>query len=223
MNMRWTTTALLVFLFSGASVADATLRAQETVAVRDTSASVDSSFADSAARSGAEAADAMESASGPLTLRASLGARELYVERGGKVVKTYQVAVGKSGHPTPKGSFGVRRIVWNPGWVPPPNAKWARGKTAKEPGQKGNPMKVVKIFFRQPDYFIHGTDDVGSLGKAASHGCLRMEPWQAAELAQMIMANGGQNRDWNWIKRTLRLGSERTVQLQKAVPLTITS
>jgi lipoprotein-anchoring transpeptidase ErfK/SrfK len=207
--------ALTVF---SASVADATLLAQDTVTIRDTAVVADTAVSEVEATSVAVA-----NASGPLTLRASIGARELYVERGGTVVKTYKVAVGKPGHATPQGSFSVRRIVWNPGWVPPPNARWARGKTAKSPGQKGNPMKVVKIFFKQPDYFIHGTGEVESLGKAASHGCLRMEPWEAAELAQMIMAHGGQDRDWNWIKRQLRLGSERNVQLQKGVPLRITS
>src|SRR3954447_4980520 len=104
-----------------------------------------------------------------LALSASLSSRKLTVMRGGEVVKVYDVAVGSERHPTPTGSFMIHRIVWNPAWVPP-DRKWAKGKTAQGPGDPENPMRVVKIFFQEPDFFIHGTFALGSLGQAASHG-----------------------------------------------------
>jgi lipoprotein-anchoring transpeptidase ErfK/SrfK len=159
-------------------------------------------------------------AAASMSLRADVSQRMLYVYRGGQLVKSYEVAVGKASDPTPRGSFAIRRIVWNPAWVPPDD-KWARGKTAKEPGHPQNPMKVVKLFFQEPDYYIHGTDKVGSLGEAASHGCLRMATGQVTELAAMVQEAGGSRRDWSWIKRTLHLGDTRTVSLSRAVPLTI--
>src|SRR5687768_4003324 len=79
-------------------------------------------------------------------LVASLGQRRLVVEDGGQVVRTYGVAIGLPSHPTPKGQFAIRRMIWNPGWVPPKNAKWARGKTARQPGDPNSPMQAVKIF-----------------------------------------------------------------------------
>ena len=158
----------------------------------------------------------------PLTLSANLGARILTVTRGDSTLMTYAVAVGQDRYPTPHGTFTIRKIVWNPSWRPPPDADWAKGKKAKAPGDPGNPMKVVKIFFQEPDYYIHGTDDVESLGSAASHGCLRMDPTEIAGLAKLIMEHGGQPRGENWFWRILHSRrQEQVVYLDNPVSLTI--
>jgi hypothetical protein len=153
--------------------------------------------------------------------QASLSERKLVLKRDGEVVKSYDVAVGAAAHPTPTGTFPIKKLVWNPAWVPP-DVAWAKGSTAKEPGHPANPMKTVKIFFQEPDYYIHGTGAVESLGEAASHGCLRMDPNDAAEVALMVMENGGVTRDWDWVKNILGLGESKTVTFQQAAPLTIT-
>jgi len=157
---------------------------------------------------------------GSLTLDANLSEKRLTVRRDGEIVKQYDIAVGKDNYPTPTGQFSVQKIVWNPAWVPP-DSKWAAGKSAKAPGQSGNPMQLVKIFFREPAYYIHGTNDVESLGSAASHGCLRMDPDDAGELALMVMENAGQFRDWDWVKGILHIGEQRTVRLATPTPMTI--
>ena len=159
----------------------------------------------------------------PVTLHADLSSKILTVKRGGETIKTYQVAVGQDRYPTPLGSFNIRKIVWNPSWHPPPGSPWAKGKTAKGPGEAGNPMKVVKIFFKEPDYYIHGTGDVESLGSAASHGCLRMDPDDVADLAKLVMTEGGEPREENWFWRIIHFRSEeKPIYLDKPVPLTIT-
>ena len=71
----------------------------------------------------------------PLHLKANLTDKILYVEEDGKVIKTYTFADGKSAYPTPRGTFTVDKVVWNPAWIPP-DSKWAKGKTAKEPGNR---------------------------------------------------------------------------------------
>lgn len=126
----------------------------------------------------------------PLRLKVDLSERRLYVMEGGEVVQTYAVAVGQPSHPTPTGSYRTGRIVWNPGWTPPPRP-WARGMEAREPGDPRNPMVGVKIYFREPWYYIHGTNDPGSIGTAASRGCLRMNPGEAKALARRIEGAGG--------------------------------
>jgi lipoprotein-anchoring transpeptidase ErfK/SrfK len=156
-----------------------------------------------------------------LSLRADLATRKLTVTRGGEVVKEYDVAVGQPRYPTPRGSYSIRHIVWNPRWVPP-DTKWAANKRPQPPGSARNPMKMVKIFFREPDYYIHGTGDVESLGEAASHGCLRMDPNDAADLALLLMDNAGVSRDWDWVKGILHLGEERWVTLSTPAPLDVT-
>jgi lipoprotein-anchoring transpeptidase ErfK/SrfK len=159
----------------------------------------------------------------PLEITANIPARRLVVRRGDVTLRTFAVAVGKDRYPTPRGTFRIRKMIWNPSWRPPPNSDWARGKTAKGPGEPGNPMKVVKIFFKEPTYYIHGTDDVESLGSAASHGCLRMDPEEVAELAKLIMLHGGQPREENWFWRIIHSRrEEKPIYLDNPVWLTIT-
>lgn len=125
-----------------------------------------------------------------MRLEASIADRTLKVIENGKVVITYGVAVGRPGNPTPRGSFRTGQIVWNPWWRPP-LAKWARGKKAQPPGDPDNPIQGVKIFFKAPDYYIHGTNDPDSIGRAASRGCLRMREVDAKNLARRIRKAGG--------------------------------
>ena len=161
-------------------------------------------------------------ADAPVTLHVDLSSRMLIVKQGGTTIKTYQIAVGQDRYPTPVGQFTIRRIVWNPSWKPPPGAGWAKGKSAKAPGDPGNPMKVVKIFFHDPDYYIHGTGDVESLGSAASHGCLRMDPEDVADLAKLIMDHGGEPRGDNWFWRIIHFRrQEQVVSLDNPVSLVI--
>lgn len=165
---------------------------------------------------------AAASSSAPLRLSANLTTRILTVRVGGSVVATYAVSVGSNGYPTPTGSFKIRRLVWNPRWVPP-EEPWARGKTAKAPGDPDNPMQTVKIFFKEPDYYIHGTPSIGLLGEAASKGCLRMAPDEIAELAEQIMRHGGEPRPPSWFERVRRLARrEHVVHLKNPIILTIT-
>ena len=125
-----------------------------------------------------------------MRLDADISARTLKVLVDGKVVRTYGIAVGKASHPTPTGSFRTGTIDWNPAWVPP-NSEWAKNKKPQAPGAPGNPLRGVKIYFRAPAYYIHGTSSPGSIGKAASHGCIRMTESDAKSLARRIEAAGG--------------------------------
>ena len=166
---------------------------------------------------------AMErAAANGVRLRASLSQKRLVIEDAGQVVREFGIAIGKPSHPTPTGQFTIRKMVWNPGWVPPKNRAWARGKQPRQPGEPGNPMQTVKIFFREPYYYIHGTNDPKSIGTAASHGCLRMDAIDAAELGAYLMEHGGQPREESWFRRVFRFGRSTVIQLGNPIPLTIT-
>jgi lipoprotein-anchoring transpeptidase ErfK/SrfK len=155
-------------------------------------------------------------------LEVDLSARRLSVIEGGEVVETYPVAIGKPSYPTPKGSFSIRRIIWNPRWVPP-DSEWAKKKKPAGPGDPNNPMGKVKIFFSEPDYYIHGTRLVDSLGEAESHGCLRMRNSDVVALAQRVMAAGGTPVSQSWVRRVLnRIRSTREVRLSHPVSIAIT-
>jgi lipoprotein-anchoring transpeptidase ErfK/SrfK len=152
-----------------------------------------------------------------LSLEVSLSEKTLYVKSGDRVVRTYPVSVGRAGQRTPTGTFTIRRMEWNPSWVPP-NSPWARGMTRKGPGDPENPMGRVKMLFREPYYFIHGTGAVSSLGRDASAGCVRMRDIDAVELARLVMENGGASRADSWYQETIaRSGTTRTVTLRNPV------
>ncbi|HEX8672013.1 MAG TPA: L,D-transpeptidase [Longimicrobium sp.] len=150
-----------------------------------------------------------------------LSDRKLYVMEGEEVVDSYSVAVGQPRHPTPRGNFTARRIVWNPRWVPP-NERWARNKRPLPAGDPRNPMGRVKIFFSDPDYYIHGTRDVDSLGEAESHGCVRMRNSEVIALAKRVMEHGGARRDPGWFRRVLnRVTSTQEVRLSDPVTVRV--
>jgi lipoprotein-anchoring transpeptidase ErfK/SrfK len=159
-------------------------------------------------------------AAASLSIQVDIDDRKLLVYEENELIETYPVSVGKDEKPTPTGRFSIRRIVWNPAWVPP-NEKWARGKTAKAPGHPDNPMKRVKMFFKEPDYYIHGTGDTDSLGGAESHGCVRMDPDDVTELAKLVMEHGGKPQPAPWYKRIFRSRKTKTVYLTTPVPIRI--
>lgn len=160
-------------------------------------------------------------ASASLKLVVDLSERQLLVVQDGETVESYAVAIGKESYPTPKGSFSIRRIIWNPRWVPP-DSPWAKKKKPTPPGHPDNPMGKVKIFFSEPDYYIHGTRNTDSLGQAESHGCVRMRNGDVVSLAQRVMAAGGKPVEASWVRRLVnRVRSTREVRLSTPVSLTV--
>lgn len=160
-------------------------------------------------------------ANAQIHLEVTLGGKTLDVrDAGDKVLASYQISPGLAKHPTPPGSFAIRKIVWNPAWVPP-KAGWAKGKKATAPADPKNPMKVVKIFFKEPDLYIHGTADEKLLGDPASHGCIRMAPADAYNLARLVMQNGGAGKNDEWYNSVISGRRSLTVAIPKPVPLKI--
>jgi murein L,D-transpeptidase YcbB/YkuD len=80
----------------------------------------------------------------------------------------------------------------------------------------------VKIFFAEPDYFIHGTEDEESIGRAASHGCIRMRNEDAIALARLVMEQAGDARPPAWYRRVLnRVTRTEEVRLPRPIPIRI--
>lgn len=150
-----------------------------------------------------------------------LSDRTLYVMSGREVVRTFPVSIGTADYPTPAGSFTIRRMIWNPSWNPPASA-WARDKEPEGPGSPGNPMGRVKMFFQEPDYYIHGTGLASSLGSARSHGCVRMRNIDVVELARIVMVNGGEPKTQAWFEQTVgEPGTSREVTLPRPVTIRV--
>jgi lipoprotein-anchoring transpeptidase ErfK/SrfK len=90
-----------------------------------------------------------------------------------KLAKSYPIAVGQQGLETPAGIYHVQDKQVDPWWHVP-NSAWAGDLAGKViPPGPSDPLKArwLGIFNGAG---IHGTEDIGSLGSAASHGCVRM-------------------------------------------------
>ena len=109
----------------------------------------------------------------PVYITIDRGNFELRLWRNLKVAKTYTIAVGQAGLETPAGTYSIDDKQVNPSWYVPDSA-WAGDLAGKviPPGPQ-DPLKARWMGFYN-GAGIHGTDDVGSLGTAASHGCIRM-------------------------------------------------
>jgi lipoprotein-anchoring transpeptidase ErfK/SrfK len=109
----------------------------------------------------------------PRVITINRSAFRLTLYRDLKPVKTYTIAVGRQGLETPAGRYNIQDKQINPSWHVP-NSSWA-GKLAGRviPPGPADPIKARWMGIAG-GAGIHGTDDVGSLGSAASHGCIRM-------------------------------------------------
>jgi murein L,D-transpeptidase YcbB/YkuD len=163
---------------------------------------------------------AAQPAEGALRLEISLAERELRVYRGERVVETHPVAIGQEEYPTPPGTYRIDEVVWNPEWIPP-DSEWAEDRERKAPGDPDNPLGHAQLVFQRP-YSIHGTRDTGSLGRAASHGSVRVSNEVATQLARMAMEAGGAARSEDWYREAqAQRTQERTVMLPQPIPLRI--
>jgi len=102
-----------------------------------------------------------------------------------KLVKTYTIAVGQAGLETPAGQYTIDDKQVDPSWYVPDSA-WA-GDLAGQviPPGPADPLKARWMGFWQGSG-IHGTDDLASLGTAASHGCVRMSIPDVIELYDQV-------------------------------------
>jgi lipoprotein-anchoring transpeptidase ErfK/SrfK len=103
-----------------------------------------------------------------------------------KPVKTYGIAVGQVGLETPAGLYRVENKAVNPAWSVP-NSAWAGSLagTVVPGGTPQNPLKARWLGI-YAGAGIHGTDAVGSIGSAASHGCIRMTIPDVIELYDQV-------------------------------------
>jgi len=95
----------------------------------------------------------------------------------GEIKKVYSVAVGKPSTPSPEGTFTIERRVKNPTYH-------HDGKTVL-PGP-GNPVGTRWMGLSKPGYGIHGTNEPKSIGKSASHGCIRMAKADLEEFYELV-------------------------------------
>jgi len=107
----------------------------------------------------------------------SLEDHKLALVEDGQVKKVYSVAVGKPSTPSPVGTFTIERRVMNP--------TYSHDGRIVPPGPN-NPVGTRWMGLSVRGYGIHGTNVPSSIGKAASHGCIRMAKPDLEELYAQV-------------------------------------
>lgn len=107
----------------------------------------------------------------------SIPDRKLAVLEDGRVLQIFPVAVGADDSPSPDGEFQIINRLSNPTYYHP-------GKVI--PAGPANPLGSRWIGLNLKGYGIHGTNAPRSIGKAASHGCIRMAKRDLEQLFEMV-------------------------------------
>ncbi len=90
-----------------------------------------------------------------------------------RLARRYTIAVGRAGLETPAGLYHIQDKQVDPSWHVP-NSAWAGSLAGQTiPPGPSDPLKARWMGIYN-GAGIHGTDAIGSLGTAASHGCIRM-------------------------------------------------
>lgn len=108
---------------------------------------------------------------------------------GDKLIAQFQATMGSSRDPLPLGDWKIYSVAKNTPFSYNPELFWDvpddKPKRLLPPGPNG-PVGVVWIDLSKEHYGIHGTPAPETIGRAESHGCVRLTNWDAARLAQMV-------------------------------------
>ena len=110
-------------------------------------------------------------------------------DEAGKLVAMFTATMGSQHDPLPLGNWKVLGVARNPPFHYNPKLFWdaspGDSKALLPPGPNG-PVGVAWIDLNKPHYGIHGTPAPETIGRAESHGCVRLTNWDVARLAQMV-------------------------------------
>jgi L,D-transpeptidase ErfK/SrfK len=126
---------------------------------------------------------------GKLHILVDTKTNRLFLKKGVKLLWEADCSVGKGGvltdkrtgrkweFVTPRGRFSVLNKIENPTWIKP---DWAFTETGESSPSPNDPRRQVKgelgayVLSLGDGYLIHGTKNEALLGRAVSHGCIRL-------------------------------------------------
>jgi len=128
----------------------------------------------------------------------SIPDRKLAVMENDRVLRTFEIAVGAPQSPSPTGTFKIVNHIANPTW-------YYKGKVVG-PGP-GNPVGTRWMGLSAAGYGLHGTNVPNSIGKNASHGCIRLRNADIEQLFELLAVGD-----------TVELHGERTDEISTLFP-----
>ena len=113
----------------------------------------------------------------PRQVVVSIPDRKLAVIENGRVVRTFAVSVGAASSPSPAGDFHIVNRVVKPAYY--------HSGTVVAAGPD-NPIGSRWLGLDRKGFGIHGTNEPRSIGKAASHGCIRLRNRDVEQFFAMV-------------------------------------
>jgi lipoprotein-anchoring transpeptidase ErfK/SrfK len=110
-----------------------------------------------------------------LVANVNISTQTMTVVKHGRVIHTWKVSTARRGYVTPRGTWRPKRL----------HKMWHSRKYDMSP----MPYSV----FYHGGYAIHGTNYVKSLGRPASHGCVRLATANAAKFYALVKQIGPGN------------------------------
>lgn len=128
---------------------------------------------------------------GAVAIKIDIKTNMLGIFENGKLVGAYPVTIGSAQTASPIGEWKVRGVTKLP--------RFRYDKEMLNHGQRsGNfhilppgpnsPVGVIWIALNKKGIGIHGTNEPETIGRAASHGCVRLANWDIVRLAQRVKA-----------------------------------
>ncbi len=102
-------------------------------------------------------------------------------------VQSYPISIGTDHGRTPVGKTSVIGKREQPTWIPPASIRAEKPNLpAVVPPGPTNPLGAFSLDLGLPSYRIHGTPFPNSIGRRATHGCVRLYPEGIAALFPQV-------------------------------------
>jgi lipoprotein-anchoring transpeptidase ErfK/SrfK len=111
------------------------------------------------------------------------------VDASGTTYAQFPATMGSEHDPLPLGEWKIQGVAHDPPFHYNPDLFWdadsKQSKATLAPGPN-NTVGVVWVDLSKAHYGIHGTPEPATVGKTASHGCIRLTNWDAQALSQAV-------------------------------------
>jgi lipoprotein-anchoring transpeptidase ErfK/SrfK len=115
--------------------------------------------------------------------------RFLEIHENDKIIAEFPITPGSRSLPAPIGTWkilGIATLPWFRHDEGVLNAGVKTGSFYNLPAGPNNPVGVLWMGLNKPHVGVHGTNNPETIGRAASHGCIRTANWDAARIKDMV-------------------------------------
>lgn len=123
------------------------------------------------------------------SIKISVSTRILQVRDKDRTIASFPITPGSTDHPAPIGDWHIDEIATFP-WFRYDEGVLERGERTEDfynfpPGPR-NPVGILWMQLDRPGDGIHGAPNAATIGRAGSHGCIRLANWDAALIRTLV-------------------------------------